>query len=528
MRGIVRLVGLTAALALVGPLIAAPVASGSGRDVPQMRRSVTTAVHGRLPASNADDGVATSLGIVNTGRRPMSTASVSEAPASSAPSSAFGFDALGDVDGSLPSDTTGALGDDWFLTAVNSSYALWKLDGTVEIPATSLGDLAPNAHLDVFDPKVVYDQYHDTFVLVFLGQSDAPKRSSITIVAIPNATANQPTTWCVSTLEGDMVGSTPAVWADFPGVGYTADRVTITTNQFAFPSSADSFQYAQVLSMPGSALYDCTQTLVADVFSGTKTSEPDGSPASTIQPAQTVGAATTDQYMLSFRRKGRDSFVTVWRIRPAADGSLSFRKTALVVGKTRTPPPGTQGGGSLTSEETWWDTGDTRLINAFYDADRGALYGAHSVSKSLTPDTVTGDYIESAIRWYEVDLAGRLGQSSLGRKGTIGAPETDAGWPSIASDASGNVYLTYSRASQPAGEFLSAWVAQIPPGSTTATPFLLAPGTATYDAISGLERWGDYTAIGRDPVDGAYVATFNQYAASSTSFQQRVDVITDA
>jgi hypothetical protein len=192
------------------------------------------------------------------------------------------------------------------------------------------------------------------------------------------------------------------------------------------------------------------------------------------------------------------------------------------------PPPGTQGGGSLTDEETWWDTGDARLINAFYDVDRGALYAAHAVFKDLTPDTATGDYVESAIRWYEVKPAGRLSRSSMDRIGTFGTPETDAGWPSIASDGSGNVYVTYSRASQPAGEFLSAWVAQIPPGSTTATPFLLAPGTATYDAIGGLERWGDYTAIGRDPVDGSYVAVFNQYAASSTSFQQRVDVVTDA
>lgn len=529
MRGIARLTGLAATLALVGALIVAPAsAAGSGSAAPQVRRGVTARVHGRPLAPGTAGTYATSLGVVNAGWRHGGSTPGTASPAPRAPSSAFGFDALGDVDGFLPADTTGALGDNWFLTAVNSSYALWKLDGTVEIPATSLGAFDQKPHLDLFDPRVVYDQYHDTFVLVFLGESDSPRRSTITVVAIPDATANQPATWCVSTLEGDQVGVTPAVWADFPGVGYTADRVTITTNQFTFPSSTGVFASVQILSIPSSMLYDCTQTLEADVFSGTQTTEPDGSPAFTMQPAQTVGAETTDQYMLSFRRKGPDSFVTVWRIRPATDGSLKLRRTALVVGKTRMPPAGTQEGGSATNDETWWDTGDARLINAFYDADRGALYSAHAVSGRLAPDAVTDGYVESVIRWYEVNPAGRLRRSSIGRTGTIGVPETDAAWPTIATDGAGNVYVTYNRASQPAGEFLSAWVAQVPPGSTEATPILLAPGAATYDAISGMERWGDYTAIGRDPVDGAYVATFNQYAASGTSFQQRVDVITDA
>ena len=527
MRGIVRLIGLAGALALVGTLLAAPAAAGRGSAAPQVRRGVVARVHGRPLAPVLGNSYATSLEVVNAGWREGSPASGTAAPAPSAPSSAFGFDALGD-EGFLPADPTGALGDNWFLTAVNSSYALWRLDGTVEIPATSFGDFDQGSHLDLFDPKVVYDQYHDTFVLVFLGQSDAPKRSTITVVAIPDATANDQTTWCVRTFEGDQVGLTPAVWADFPGLGYTADRVTITTNQFTFPSTTGAFVSAQVLSIPSTMLHDCTQTLVADVFSGTRTIEPDGSPAFTIQPAQTVGAATTDQYMLSFRRNGPDSFVTVWRIRSAADGSLKLRKTALVVGKTRMPPPGTQAGGSLTDVETWWDTGDARLINAFYDVDRGALYSVHAVSGKLGPDTVTDGYVESVIRWYEVWPAGRLRRSTMARTGTIGAPETDAAWPSIASVEAGNVYVTYSRAGQPMSEFLSAWVAEIAPGSTDATPVLVAPGAATYDAIGGVERWGDFTAIGRDPVDGAYVATFNQYAATTTTFQQRVDVITHA
>ena len=89
------------------------------------------------------------------------------------------------------------------------------------------------------------------------------------------------------------------------------------------------------------------------------------------------------------------------------------------------------------------------------------------------------------------------------------------GWPSVATDSTGTLFVTYSRASTPQGEFLSAWVATIPPGSTAETQLLVHAGSSTYDAIQGPERWGDFTAINRDPLDGQNIAIFNQYAASS-------------
>ena len=88
--------------------------------------------------------------------------------------------------------------------------------------------------------------------------------------------------------------------------------------------------------------------------------------------------------------------------------------------------------------------------------------------------------------------------------------------------------MTYNRASQPSGESLSAWVAEVPPGSTTATQTLLTPEMALYDVVDGIERWGDFTAINRDPVAPDAVATFNQYANELGTWQQVVHVVTHA
>jgi hypothetical protein len=97
----------------------------------------------------------------------------------------------------------------------------------------------------------------------------------------------------------------------------------------------------------------------------------------------------------------------------------------------------------------------------------------------------------------------------------------------VATDSTGTLFVTYNRASAPHGEFLSAWVATIPPGSTAATQLLVHAGLTTYDDLQGPERWGDFTAINRDPLDGQNVATFNQYASTATQWQQFISVVTD-
>ncbi|MGH2691912.1 MAG: hypothetical protein ACRDHM_05365, partial [Actinomycetota bacterium] len=176
-------------------------------------------------------------------------------------------------------------------------------------------------------------------------------------------------------------------------------------------------------------------------------------------------------------------------------------------------PLGTQGDGSLTCNpiEHCWDAGDLRLVTAFYDADRDRLYTAHAVRFDIAP----GDgYLEAAVRWYEIDPS-PIKRARVTRSGVIGDSGRDSGWPSVATDASGNLFVNYNRAGAPVpGEYLSAVVATIPPGSSVPNASLvLAPGEALYVDDSGQpQRWGDYTAINRDPTDPLDMWTVNQYA----------------
>jgi hypothetical protein len=160
------------------------------------------------------------------------------------------------------------------------------------------------------------------------------------------------------------------------------------------------------------------------------------------------------------------------------------------------------------------------------------VYTAQTIATDLGPDPGGSPYVESAVRWYEVRPTPRLASSQVLRIGTIGTPETDAGWPSVATDASGNLFVTYSRASAITGEYLSAWVAEIAPATTTATTRLLRAGTARFETTAGPEPWGSHSAMSRDPVDGRFVVAVGQVAVSDGSgttrdWRETVTVLSD-
>ncbi|MGH2658330.1 MAG: hypothetical protein ACRDHS_01395 [Actinomycetota bacterium] len=459
----------------------------------------------------------------------LTVASPADAATAGAPVSALHFEAIPRIGGNWPGDPTGAMGETTIVTAVNTSVAVHDLAGTAVLGPISFRafrSFPPGTR--VFDPKVVYDQYVQVFVLAFLAVNDGLRKSWVVVVSIPGATAADQTTWCTRQIGADRVKGDGRQWADYLGLGYDLDRVAVTTNQFNF-GGTQGYAYAQILSFPKTTLYECAQAVAFGVFAGAATRNPGGTKAFTIQPATSVGANPADQYFLSFQKNvATDSAVIVWRLRETMPG-LKLSKASLDVARVSISPFGTQGDGTGNSS-TWWDPGDLRLVNAFYDADLNRVYAAHTIFRDLKPDTNTGGYAESVIRWYEVAPESVLTSSTVARTGVVGTPETDAGWPVVGTDGSGNLFVTYSRASRITGEYLSAYVAEVAPGSTTAEIVLLAAGTARMETGKGPERWGDYNGISRSPLDPAVMAVVNQYAKSDGSgptadWQQTVDLV---
>ena len=436
-----------------------------------------------------------------------------------------------------PSDTTGAGGPSHVVTAVNVNYAVWPKDqlaapapaAPAPLVSGSLHSLFPKVPGFVFDPKVVYDHYRGRYVLVFLSGSGGPfpgsrPSSRILIVTIPEATASDPATWCKRAINGDQQKKDGRQFADYPGLGFDKNYLYITTNQFSFDGGGGAFQYAQIAAIGKSRLYGCRGKIKVQSFGGKETRETKRRPAFTIQPAitETEAGLGNTEFLVSFQDRSCGNVcgnrMTVWRVKKRR-GGLDLAKDTVGVPESVAPILGTQAGGSTTCNpiETCWDVGDLRVVTAFYDADRGTLYTAHTVRAEIGG---ADNYTENAIRWYEFDPT-PIKRSRLLRTGLIGAQFKDLGWPAVATDVFGNLFVTYSQAGAPppAPEFLSAYAATIPPGATAPDAVqVLKSGESTYVASPGRpQRWGDYAAANRDPVDPADMWLVNQYARDDGS-----------
>lgn len=435
-----------------------------------------------------------------------------------------------------PSDTTGAGGVSHVVTAVNVSYGVWQSSALSDPPAPAaplvsgtLESLFPTlpGGAFVFDPKVVYDHYSGRFVIAFLAGHGRPftsgrEFSKLLIVSIPDATAPDQSTWCLRQLNADQIRKDGRQYGDYPGLGFDRDFVYITTNQFDF-GHTEVFRYAQVLALGKTSLYDCGAKLKINSFGRNETRDRSGRHAFTIQPAVTESETGLGKigYMASFQ-EGTCGFLcgkrlTIWRVKRKG-ARLDLASDQVNVAPGRMAPLGTQRDGSPTCApiEQCWDAGDLRLVTAFYDADRDRLYTAHTVRFDVAP----GDgYLEASVRWYEIDPS-PIRRARVTRTGIIGDSGRDSGWPSVATDSLGNLFVNYNRAgAPPPGEYLSAVVATISPGSVVPNASMtLVPGEALYVDESGRpQRWGDYSAINRDPTEPLDMWAVNQYAKTDLS-----------
>ncbi len=423
-----------------------------------------------------------------------------------------------------PGDPTGATGPTSVVAAVNVRVGVYDRTGAQLLAPMRLRDMSNQLNgLTETDPKVFYDPYDDMFVLTFLVYDKT--EGYIEVVTIPSATADDTGTWCRTHMVGDQTSNGSHEFADYPSVGFTSNRVVVTTNNFGFNDGP--FRYAQVVSMPKKALYDdptCSKTVPIEVLGGSATRNPDGSKAFTLQAATSAGGSPTDQYLVSLEARYASTRLVLWRLR-MVNGTLKVATSAASVKRASLPPYGYQCG-STNKVNTWWDTGDLRLTSAFYDAASNRLYAATAVAGNAG-----GGPQESVIRWYEAQPKNRFKRSPVLREGTIATKDRDAAWPALATNDAGTLFIGYARAGS--SECLSVWAATVPAGvGTAAQSALVRAGESRYEFGPGVERWGDYGAANRDPVTPADVAIFGAFAkdqgfVTTAVFRAHVSLLAD-
>jgi len=138
----------------------------------------------------------------------------------------------------VPPDPIGAAGID-HLVSVGNVVIEWR--DKVGGPRTlqSLQGFFGAATL-TFDPKVIYDQHEDRFVVITLEQTDNPAVSNIYVAVSQTADPNGG--WNTTVINSKLNFFNPTLglatdhWADYPGLAIDDGAIYITNNMFTFNS----------------------------------------------------------------------------------------------------------------------------------------------------------------------------------------------------------------------------------------------------------------------------------------------------
>ena len=448
----------------------------------------------------------------------------------------FGFDDNGTENHGVrivPPDPIGAAGKSRVVAVVNAMIESRTKGGKLKW-RDSLSDffapLAPTTF--TFDPKIVYDQYEDRFVVVTLevisgGLAVDPSNISRILLAVSKTgKPKSPTTadWHYQAIASkELFFGFAELWADYPGFEVDEEAVYVTANMFAFPPFAGFVGSRLWIVDKGAGaggFYDggVASVTAHDPYAAT------GIPflAATTMPAQVFGAGGAGPgigtYLVehSGLTNGVDEFVSVIRVDDPL-GAVSFTQELINVGDIGSccgPLPDAP----QSMEPIGIEVNDRRALDAVWRNNQ--LYLTTTILPNSGPDLG-----QTTAYWVQLDTSGVTGSASpaglvaLADQGAIGAEDVAPGtftfFPAVAVNKKDEVMFGFS-ASAPT-IFAGAYAAGRRPadalGTVRATETIQA-GRGPYKRFfrGPRNRWGDYSGISLDPNDQRKFWVFNEFA----------------
>jgi len=423
-----------------------------------------------------------------------------------APPLAIDFAGTLDNGTSIPPDTHGAVGPNHVVNMLNTGFQVFNRGGAVVMPQISLGSFwssLGSAASGPFDPKILFDQYIDRWVVV----SDSRAQSANSNVLVGISDTDDPTgTWNLFAIKADPASTH---WADYPGLGIDGANVYVTQNMF--PVGGGSV-YAKFWVISKASM-------IAGGPLNMRTDVPTALPGFSYQPCHSFDASPGGlNYLVS---QG-------WQIGGTARRLILVNRYVGVGAAAVLTELGFIEVGGYTFSHldapqkdcgTNISTNDPRLLNAVMR--NGKVWTTHSVGVGASIDPAPATRAE--IAWHQLDptVANIPGPYSFAiQDGRVGHATLAYYFPSIAVNANECVALGFSGsdASSYASAYYTARSPLDPPGTMQPVNTLHA-GTAGYwKQFSGTRnRWGDYSATVVDPVDDLTFWTTQEYATTPFS-----------
>jgi hypothetical protein len=402
-----------------------------------------------------------------------------------------------------PPDTNGAVGATQYVQWVNESFAVFdKATGAIAPGFPKSGNTlwagfggGCETNNDG-DPVVQYDALAGRWILTQFSVSTTPFLQCVAVSTTSDATGSY-------NRYAFSYGNVQ--FPDYPKMGVWPDGYYITFNIF---NNGSTFAGAKLCAYDraamlagGPATQECFQ--LSTSFGGVLPSDLDGT---------TAPAAGTPNPMVNF---GTNS-LNVWRFH----ADFATPANATLTGPVNVPAAAftvaCRGGTCIPQPNTrqQLDSLADRLMYRLAYRNHGGTESwvvNHSVKVSGNNRTqVVG------VRWYELrNLA--TAAPSVFQQGTFSPDSTSRWMGSIAMDKAGNIALGYSASSSsvfPSLRYTGRGPADA--AGTMGTETVLKAGGGSQ--LPNLGRWGDYSAMRVDPVDGCTFWYTNEYLKTSGTF----------
>ncbi|MBI5281592.1 MAG: hypothetical protein HY858_07930 [Candidatus Solibacter usitatus] len=409
-----------------------------------------------------------------------------------------------------PPDTTGDLGPNHYVQWVNLRYSIYTLtrDANQQITGFNLvGGFPKNGNVvwqgfggacekyNDGDPIVQYDQLADRWVLTQFAVSASPYTQCVAVSTGPDPTGTY----------NRYAYSYGTDFNDFPKMGVWPDAYYITYNMFKrgrtfSGNKVCAFERDKML-IGASARQICAQTsnsyhslVPADLESATLPA------AGTANPLLSISSSAV--YFWKFAVNWTAGAGTLTG--PTALAGVSAFSRAC-------------GGGTCIPQ-----LGTTRTLDSLADRLNYRLsYRRFADHESLLINHAVSANSASGIRWYELRNATGSTISSatpvVYQQGTY-SPNSEYRWMgSAAMDKTGGIAIGYnvsSAAIKPSIRY--AYRGPADPLGILGPEALIKTGTGSQTGT--LSRWGDYSTISVDPVDGCQLVFTTEYIPSDGSF----------
>jgi hypothetical protein len=398
--------------------------------------------------------------------------------------------------GYAPSDSNMAVGPNHIVETVNVLFAIYNKSGALLAGPTNIQNLFTGLGLcssTYGDPVVLYDRAADRWVISYIGGAPAE------CVAVSKT--NDPTGayYIYGYSFAPNLNDYPklSTWATASNSAYLASYNIFVNGQSYGGADLCGFDRTKMLAGDKTAAQLCQMTpsneftyLPGDMDGPTP--PVDGTPGLFINwQGSNPGKLYLRQLTLNFAAGtatlSSPTAITVSNFTPACGGGTCIQQ--------------------LGTSQRLDSLGDRMMyrfaIRHFPDHDRAVV--SHSV----------GNGSSTGVRWYELyDPAGAV---TLNQQGTF-APDNNFRWMgSIAEDQASDIAIGYSVSSSsmnPAIRFSGRTPSD--PLGTMESELSIIEGTGSQ--LTGLSRWGDYTAMQVDPSDDCTFWYVDQYEQTSGTF----------